>query len=883
LRCLAGPDLDGDGYRELLVAFTALDQERFTLGKPSNAWSVFVYALSGLDGRTLWWWHEQLPADWDGSLRPLSWGPPGADGWPQLLVPLTRQRTGEPYRTYALTVGTGRLEYFLRDVIARPADLDGNGLPDLYYVYGDHPRLHAVRGQLPTAWKRLGSWHVAADFDGDGIADLVGEPDQPVRAISGRDGQSLWPVSHSPSPRRAGTHLPCLSGLPVRAVKGGPELCVAAPQGDINGDGKPDLLRLGLPINNQAGAGGGWEGWPAAMGLEAFSGADGGTLWSAGNSLYEGFVSTPGRALSMGNMAAPVCFRDASGKSHLAMTVVVGEGLANKRWLVALSGVGGRVLWKQQLYPPEGTSDSSLINLEPAVTVGELGPAGQALLLWVPVGWRPDRSFGFDLRAYGSQTGSLLWSRPLIVDDRAKGLGWTGRLPPPCVGDLYGDGKLAVVFLERGRLVARRVEDGRELWAYPVQHDYALAAAVAPPPVLADFDGKGTRSVCFTRLVRSAHPGPAWEIIVLDGTGKECSRRRSMGTFLGQTLRTHDLAGDGREELLFEQDGRVWATRGDLRPGQEVWSWQPPGDRSDAVELHVKAVEPVAGGRPATVVVWVPSRQALYGVGGKDGRTLWRAPAADTIPVFPADPEALPYAVCSRPGLDTVCSRILPVDTEGRYRLPAGEKRTYEAPPDDPRFLRPLPWWRITDLQVGLPVLVLVALLGVTLALGLLVLPAFLVRMALRRRSPRLCLIPAGYLALLALGLVLLPLNLGNASRPAVALGSLLLALVGLPVVAFIGAAAAWGYRRRWGRLALLATLFFLSAGLLGAIWLGYDVGQMEPGQRYTLGAWYLLGVPGLFITGCLLVLAYLLRGAARLLRRGRPLPPASRLPPAPG
>jgi hypothetical protein len=251
--------------------------------------------------------------------------------------------------------------------------------------------------------------------------------------------------------------------------------------------------------------------------------------------------------------------------------------------------------------------------------------------------------------------------------------------------------------------------------------------------------------------------------------------------------------------------------------------------------------------------------------------------------VFPADPEALPYAVCSRPGLDTVCCRILPVDAEDRYRLPAGETRTYEALPYDPRFLRPLPWWRIADLPGGLPVLVFVALLGVSLALGLLVLPAILVRLALRRRSWRLGLVPAGYLTLLALGLVLLQLNLGNAPRLAVALGGLLLALEGLPVVAFIGAAAASGYRRRWGRLALLATLYFLSAGLLGAVWLGYDVGQMEPGQRYTLGAWYLLGLPGLFIAGCLLIMAYLVRGAARLLRRGRPLPPASRLPPAPG
>jgi hypothetical protein len=138
-RFIVGPDLDGDGRREVFVA---------TLGIPHQyeGWPhhyLFVDALSGKDGKTLWttWMRQpglsmQEVMWWPREVRPLAWWPTGGGGWPQLLVPIrcaASDKETEPW-TYLLSAGTGRTRNVVMSVdSARVADLEGAGVADLWW------------------------------------------------------------------------------------------------------------------------------------------------------------------------------------------------------------------------------------------------------------------------------------------------------------------------------------------------------------------------------------------------------------------------------------------------------------------------------------------------------------------------------------------------------------------------------------------------------------------------------------------------------------------------------------------------------------------------------------------------------------------------------
>ncbi len=128
---------------------------------------------------------------------PKWWGR-GPDGWPMLAVPLggifTEGFLGAtpdadrftPPVVHLLEATTGK-EMHTIDGLTRAslADLDGDGLPDLWgEVAGE---LRAFRGEAPEAWRALGTYYPAAsyygkvetlgnssvDLDGDGIADTL--------------------------------------------------------------------------------------------------------------------------------------------------------------------------------------------------------------------------------------------------------------------------------------------------------------------------------------------------------------------------------------------------------------------------------------------------------------------------------------------------------------------------------------------------------------------------------------------------------------------------------------------------------------------------------------------------------------------------------------
>jgi hypothetical protein len=222
IRLVCGPDLDGDGYREVFVASLAWADRP----DPFRA-GLFVDALSGKDGHSLWVAQADLPrGDWD--VGPLRWWQAGPDGWPLLVVPCgpPATRPGQSnWHACVFSAAGGRLEYTLPQFgYPQVADLNGDGIPDLYGHLVQMPspqsggKLHALKGLPPESWRLLSkAWQAAQDFDGDGIPDLVmtGNP-RPTVTLSGRDAHVLWranvggfPGTPHPFPEGTSTETAC--------------------------------------------------------------------------------------------------------------------------------------------------------------------------------------------------------------------------------------------------------------------------------------------------------------------------------------------------------------------------------------------------------------------------------------------------------------------------------------------------------------------------------------------------------------------------------------------------------------------------------------------------------------------------------------------------
>jgi hypothetical protein len=876
-RFLTGPDLDGDGKSEVFLASLELKESQYLLDRHGNlaTYNVFVEALSGADGAKLWLWVDGFTcAGETGSLGPLQWWGPGADGWPQLMVDYGRY--GEPHTLQVLTLGSGEASCSVGKITGpRAADLDGDGLADIWATVKRH--VETIRGATPVAWRSLGPCRPAGDFDRDGTDDvLCVDPKSPIlRALSGRDGRLLWRAKLDDDRRS-----------PFSAVSLGIGLFAARtfplPHGDLDGDGTPDVLVSQIFDSWQYLR---QEGLPVA----AISGRTGERLWSAA-----GLPSTDSEPTShtlWGLDARDLGDGRGPALTALAYTspAILGKdpGYWWKLQLVKLSARDGSVTWVRPLTEPVPfpftynparpfygvygnerlTDDSVLVPItggpgspmlaEDILTSDQTfphefrdldGDGAPELVLAVPVRDGAD-TIAYDLQAVSLGDGRTLWHR--LLRQRFGERGKARRAPVFAAGDLDGDRKAEVVVIDipaQGSGIELAVLDGADghpRWTWVGGDDHDRDRPESVPLRLVALDGPGRRCVCLGVATN--------QLVVLDERGGVRKLERFQAPEGGLVLLGQDLDGDGGEELLVQTKDQVVV----FRAGAQGVLWERP------VSGGVREVWPAGQGHPATVFVG-----AGLGLDGRTGHPRWAGGPARAF-LGTTDAGDPPLALSSRADT-TVCRLTLPTSRETTFLAPAGRIGSYRVPKDDPRLVRDIGWEidpsdRLFVFTLLDPKLNLVAVAACLLTF---VIPALLLRWAMRRRRKSL------------LVLMILPVIVGiviGAARLLVTVTSVresfLPGLAGLIFLACWGGLSVLVVRRLWSsarrRLwwtfgVTLAILLLNMAECYRESW-----SALGPSEHLAWDRWYLIPIFGLLSTGLLIVAWTILRVVVLGLWRG--------------
>jgi tRNA A-37 threonylcarbamoyl transferase component Bud32 len=848
---IAAPDLDGDGTRDLVAVsrYYGRSPGTYSMEGPVDRTRVYVDALSGKDGHPLWWWHEDVTDYSVPQLWPPNWWGRGPDGWPMLVVPIGGKVPGEddptsplyhsmPPVVRLLGASTGRTLHTIDGLFwPKVADLDGDGLEDLWGSVDG--KLRAFRAVPPEAWRSFGGLVPAGDLDGDSLADVltvelrtsdtfekVKTDDRTAVARSGRDGRVLWTrrLDDTESPLNWEAWLGpqrerrCnLSTLPL-------------PAGDFDGDGAPEVVvvrKEGGPRGDARGA--------AILPIQVLSGRSGRRLWSAGPLPVVG-----PQVLAYSDVEGiDVRTDDTTGiadllVAHTNREARLSSGASGPRvpqtYLTRLSGRDGRVVWNVLLAEHKG---GIMRRMGFEHGYGDLDGDGRAEVVLRSYATSPSGPASFEVRAVSFRDGKILWAHP-IRDDQARF----------AVGDLDGDGRFEVIVKDQPpagsqstiEVTAFDGRDGVRRWTWRGEgvRDPSRQGA---PLVLADFDGKGRRQVCFDVGRR---------LVILDAHGHDRTRHESSGKLVACT----DLEGDGRDELLLQDDDRLYARRGDLG---ELWS------RSNREPIH--QVIPAHPGRPATVVL-----NSMVALDGASGRTLWKGRPSS---VLDAGDTARSPRLLTTDDDATICSLALPTTPAGAYEPARGTPMSLGLTRDDPRWARPLPW---SSGGGGLiPLLVFVGMAG--LATINVVVPLLIVRLATRRRvwGVRLLLaLPAVVAIPMAMSLAVLsvtPSMAGVTASQAIA-GFSLATLGGLPVVVYVVLIGSSLVRRRWLRLVWIAILSALVTAGLGAYWWWFDRQRMPAIEHYNWSGWQAAIMPGLYLVGVLTMAAWAVRGTFRFVRK---------------
>ncbi len=870
VQIIAGPDLDGDGTRDVVTVSLFVGRNPPASPQPlsEEPRRIYVDALSGRDGRVLWWWKVDGPVmGMTGIGKPAWWGR-GSDGWPLLAVPLGRQRSEElPNRVqydlltqpnvYLLEASTGREQHRVTGLAqASFADLDGDGRDDLW---GEcEGELRAFRGEAPEAWRALGSFGPAGlsgetpdraggsavDLDGDGINDALtlgvqapgawrlqatGTHTAVVR--SGSDGHLIWKTLIDPLQNWLDPNSGESYDLRVFPL----------PEGDFDRDGTPDVIvwrdgRRGASPKTRRNR---------LLGVfQVLSGRSGVKLWSAETSRlelegedYSTGVWMGARAVERGGVA-DLFVRHTTDRQRVIRAAAM-AGVIGKPKLARISGRDGRVLWDVIL-----EDQPSLDSLKPdaPLAFGDFdGDGGLDALFDLPhsqSGGGPEKR----LVALSLRNGRRLWSREIRTEA-------SGRFVA-CAGDVDGDSRPDVLVMEvfnRERTGKAELEvlaldggDGKPRWTWNAGKSF-VGDNEWQSMVLADFGGVGTRDVCATFVLQDG----TRRVVVLDGNGRQRAGRDE-GTAVFLVFEAIDLDGDGRDELVAEDENRVYVWDSAL---ENVWSRATHGQ---AVQRVLRGARGESG-----AVVIAPA----LGLDGKTGQPRW----AGQDPLFVQEhrPEVTildPGSLTRRPrfleesGLSTVCRLAMATTPDGGLAASAGMLIQARSVDDDPRWRRPLPWVRKLKGEFGPWGLVVAG----GLAFVNVGIPVFVLWLAGGRRKvfrirtlmalPIAAVIPLmGYLTIGPW----LPVGSG---RLLATEGRVFLAgtLGGVPVVLYVTWLVVGAIRRRWKEVIALVALTGLATLAVAAGWIWLDWKSMAGIEHYGSEGWGLVVMVGAYAASVL-------------------------------
>jgi hypothetical protein len=872
----AAPDLDRDGILDL-VLFSRFDGRQPATAPnigPSAPEAIYVDAISGHDGHPLWWRRFEVEQERVFGIRaPLWWGR-GPDGWPLLALNLGGRHEvddgapgDQPRIVHVLEASTGREVHRVEHLLcAGVADFDGDGLADLWGEADG--QLRAFRGPMPEAWRSLGYFEAAgrqvqsqedgenhiADFDGDGINDALAAtfdspstPNAPgtrtLVARSGRDGRALWKTSVVP-PR----------------VWGGKERWARyeaktfpLPSGDLDGDGTCDVLVTSQLMSSEAG------NRAATIPLELLSGRTGRRLWSAGGPPLglEGTGHWQIRGLT-------VCRVEPNGAPAIVAAVIRwpwipgmtrSPGDRFEARLMRFAGRDGRVVWDKPLLDhPYSRTGQGIPDLNLADLNGD-GSLDVTVLIPLSI---PQETRGFELRAVALRDGARLWSRKIPTDHPAD-------FPTLLVVDLDGDNRAEIVVLSTQSTAGNKVErvlealsgrDGSTLWSWRDGSEDPWTPQWGGSLCGVDFDGTRNRKAC----LGLSKPGIGHRIVIFDAAGRQLAHRDlSKGQIFA--LRAADVNGDGRDELVVSLEHRLQVLGKDL---QEIWS--RPQDQHEAGFIYLPSAE-----MTPTLAIQPP-----LGLDAANGLARWageaRASPYTVFALFVLDPgnatrPPLLFSTASR----AVCYQALPATPAGKYAPPQGTPVPPGLAKNDPRWTRPLPW--VTRLSGSTGPWVALACSG--LALVNVLLPLLILRFATRRRPWTIRVLSALPVAAAVPLMAYLVLEPMIEARPdslfaSTKLQFILGTLAGIPLI-FLAAVAAWALlHRRAKTLAALTALSLAASAVIAAIWLWVDMKSMPAIEQYGPPGWYLIALPGVYASGLIELIKWLIRRAARLPQRVR-------------
>ena len=842
-RLLVGPDIDGDGRRDLFAASTACY---------SGRQAVFVDALSGKDGRSLWWWRS------DESMGYFGGGGNSSAG--TVFHPTSsaathfRQRRcdcGPP----ALTAGRNSSCPIAR--ARRPCSprAPGDSSRRSWTMVLSKPR--TLMATVSTTWCfAILGWAISTRS----VA--------PRRRVLGLriHGRRRWAICTRSvaRPRRCGggwaTGGPprILTGMAlltcsiarIRVPGAGPlfpgttatssgassepalrHVALPPAHNDLDGDGTPDFLALGYGgvINATS------HEIRLPIDLHAISGRTGKRIWSA-EDVVVGPENGQSSAPNVQNTQVLAC-PDLKGDGQLAVVLSYDmnyQASTHQLWLAALSLRDGKTLWRQAV-SERLVDPGHFFSICCAPGIADLDGDG-VLDLVIAVPAPPEKAggpLGYELRALSGRDGKLLWRRPLPLQMWENNNNVRNAVSVPAIGNLGGDATPQVVVLTQSaprpehenvaQVLSFDGRTGEPLWKH--QPKFRYSQEYEPHVLLVDPEGNGKLEVyAALRLAPYRYDGVKRTRVFYhyNGVGFDPDWCDNFATsnyslsdtdpffhpddsvcldFRGQVrpalempiAATFDL--DGKEALVLLRNGKLRVTRGGTK--NTLWERSGIGD--------FRQVLPGKSGQPATVVV--RSGDSLLGLNGATGQALSRCPLRDAESILAAqDPHEPPWLISHADG-STICRRALATTAGGEYAPAVGAPRTDRPLPDDPRIVRPLPWVLAHQVLVESD------------SLHWMNPEPQLIALAVLRVS--------GWLFLLTL-------------------------LVG-------------AVRRRWRSVAAWLAVFLVATALIAILSLWGDARAMGPMEHYSLSSWYQVGYFGISAAGVLLVLWFIVRLLWRL------------------